>query len=142
MGARSCRNGELQSSRTRHYRLRLLFHHIARKMIIACGFLLLCCSDLHSSVGSEDSEAPSVVPIGALVSYETLIGRVARKAIQMAVEDINRDKHLLKGSKLELQMVDTYCNAFQGAAGGKSRLIVCNDLHVSPIHCSWHFQSV
>ena len=91
-------------------------------MIITSGFLLLCCPDLHNFVNAEDSETSSVVHIGALVSYETEIGRVGRKAIQLAVDGINKDKDLLRGSKIMLHMLDTNCNAFQGAAGGKPLL--------------------
>ena len=113
------KDGE-QSSYARPNHVGLLLHIIM--ITITFGFLLLCCCPhLNYFARAEDIDASSGIRIGALVSYETMIGRAAKKAIQMAIDEINKDKDLLKGSKLMLHMVDTNCSAFQGAAGGKPR---------------------
>jgi hypothetical protein len=79
-----------------------------------CGIF---CPDV---VGIADAQAtPSVIHIGALVSYETFIGRAAIKAIKMALDDINKDKTLLNTSVLALHLLDTNCSAFTGVAAGK-----------------------
>jgi hypothetical protein len=71
-------------------------------------------------VGITDAQAaPSVIHIGALVSYDTFIGRAAIKAIKMALDDINKDKTLLNTSVLALHLLDTNCSAFTGVAAGK-----------------------
>ena len=83
-------------------------------IISICSFL---CPDVHYLAGAQN--ASSVIHIGALISYDTIIGRVARKAIQMALDDINKDKNLLNNSELVLHMLDTNCSAFTGVAAGK-----------------------
>lgn len=57
----------------------------------------------------------SSMNIGALVAYNSLIGRVAKEAIDMAVADINKNSSVLPDTKLVLHMLDTNCSAFQGA---------------------------
>jgi hypothetical protein len=74
-------------------------------------------SDVNYLVRAEAT--PSVIHIGALASYDTFIGRAAIRAIQMALDDINKDKDLLNTSKLALHLLDTNCSAFTGVAAGK-----------------------
>ena len=50
---------------------------------------------------------PDVVNIGALVAYDSTIGKVAKKAIELALEDVNRDSIVLNGTRLALSMMDT-----------------------------------
>ena len=71
----------------------------------------------YLAAGAEN--ASSLIHIGALVSYDTFNGRAARKAIQMAVDSINKDKNILNNSELVLHMLDTNCSAFPGVAAGK-----------------------
>lgn len=67
-----------------------------------------------SDVATAQNE--TIVNIGALLSYGSIIGRVAKQAIELAVQDINKNDSLLKGRNLVVHMMDTNCNAFQGAA--------------------------
>ena len=83
-------------------------------IISICSFL---CLDVHDMASAQN--ASSVIHVGALISYDTIIGRVARKAIQMALDEINKDKNLLNNSELVLHMLDTNCSAFLGVAAGK-----------------------
>ena len=80
--------------------------------------MILIRASLCSEVIRQDN-TPSVIRIGALASYDTFIGRAAIKAIQMALDDINKDKNLLNTSELALYLLDTNCSAFTGVAAGK-----------------------
>lgn len=61
---------------------------------------------------------PSSVNIGAVFAFDSVIGRVAKEAMQMAVSDVNADPTVLKGTILNLIPKDAVCNAFLGAIGG------------------------
>ena len=85
--------------------------------ITTISICCLICPDFKYLARAEN--ASSLIHIGALVSYDTFNGRAARKAIQMAVDNINRDKNILNNSQLVLHMLDTNCSAFLGVAAGK-----------------------
>ncbi|CAN6200762.1 unnamed protein product [Urochloa humidicola] len=53
---------------------------------------------------------PSEVAVGALFTYDSVIGRAAR----LAVDDVNADGTVLAGTKLSLKSRDTNCSAFIG----------------------------
>jgi hypothetical protein len=76
-----------------------------------------------AAAAAPNATAPSAIHIGSLVSYDSFIGRVARTAIQMAVDDVNKAKNLLNGSELVLHMLDTNCSAFTGAAVGENAFL-------------------
>ena len=61
---------------------------------------------------------PSVVNIGALFPFNSTIGRVAKVAIAAAVNDINKDPSVLRGTKLVVQMQDTNYSGFIGIVQG------------------------
>lgn len=61
---------------------------------------------------------PAVVNIGAIFTYNSTIGRVARVAINAAVDDVNSHPTVLAGTKLVVKMQDSDCNAFLGMIGG------------------------
>lgn len=52
--------------------------------------------------------------IGALFTFNSTIGRVAKIAISAAVEDINNDLSILPDTKLAVQMRDSNCSGFVG----------------------------
>lgn len=62
-------------------------------------------------------ERPAVVNIGAILAYDSVIGRVAKAAIEAAVADVNVDGSILGGTQLNLIMQNSNCNAFLGAIG-------------------------
>ena len=61
---------------------------------------------------------PPVVNVGALFAYNSVIGRVAKTALELAVEDVNSNQTLLNGTKLVLTPVDSRCNVFVGTGEG------------------------
>ncbi|KAJ4965172.1 hypothetical protein NE237_017021 [Protea cynaroides] len=60
------------------------------------------------------SSRPSIVNVGAILTFNSTIGRVARIAIETAMEDVNRNSSVLRGTKLAIKMGDTNCNGFIG----------------------------
>ncbi|GLT54129.1 hypothetical protein SLA2020_273540 [Shorea laevis] len=53
------------------------------------------------------STRPNVINIGAIFSFNSSIGKVAKVVIEAAVEDVNSNPSVLKGTKLKLAMQDT-----------------------------------
>lgn len=68
--------------------------------------------------GIAHSRRPASVNIGAVFTFDSVIGRVAKAAMEMAVSDVNLDPRVLKGTKLNLITTDGMCNAFLGSTGG------------------------
>ncbi|KAK4791887.1 hypothetical protein SAY86_022322 [Trapa natans] len=68
---------------------------------------------LLSGFGS--SHNPSVVKIGALLTYDSVIGRAAKTAMEMAFSDVNADPTVLPDTELRLIAKDTNCNVFLGS---------------------------
>lgn len=68
--------------------------------------------------GVAHSRRPESVNIGAVFAFDTVIGRAAKTAMEMAVSDVNEDPTVLMGTKLNLIMKDAMCNAFLGSIGG------------------------
>ncbi|KAL5216133.1 hypothetical protein ABZP36_007534 [Zizania latifolia] len=75
-----------------------------------CIFCCLCSCALSESI----SVRPDGLTIGALFTFNSTIGRVAKVAITAAVNDINNDSTILPGTKLDVQMQDSHCNGFLG----------------------------
>eukprot|EP01018_Ginkgo_biloba_P018042 Gb_41411 [translate_table: standard] len=65
---------------------------------------------------SAENARPASVNVGALLAYNSIIGKVARIAIQLALEDVNRNTSVLNGTRLVLTMMDSNCSAFIGTA--------------------------
>lgn len=63
---------------------------------------------------------PSVVNIGALLTFNSTIGRVAQAAIAAAAEDVNANSSVLLGTTLNVITVDTNCSGFFGNIEGMS----------------------
>ncbi|XP_028075349.1 glutamate receptor 3.7-like [Camellia sinensis] len=81
--------------------------------------LLLCC---HVKC-----QRPEILRIGTLLSYNSVIGRVSKVAIETAIADVNADPSILNGTQLKLIMEDTGCNVFLGSVKVfRFELIVCN----------------
>ena len=69
---------------------------------------------------SSSSSRPSSVNIGVLFTYNSAIGRSAMPAIFAAVEDVNADSTVLRGTKLNVFAHDTNCSGFLGTVDGNS----------------------
>lgn len=70
--------------------------------------------------GSACCQRPAVVNIGAVFTFDSIIGRAAKVAMEAAVSDVNADPSILNGTKLNLVMADTHCNVLVGSIGGTS----------------------
>ncbi|KAI8006313.1 Glutamate receptor 3.7 [Camellia lanceoleosa] len=68
--------------------------------------------------GSVYCERPSVVNVGAIFSFDSVIGRVAKAAMEAAASAINADPRILSGTELKLIMEDTNCSVFMGSIEG------------------------
>ncbi|CAN1232433.1 Glutamate receptor 3.4 [Linum perenne] len=62
-----------------------------------------------------EAQRPEVVSIGAVFTFESVIGRAARVAIDAAIADVNEDKSVLNGTRLNLMMEDSNCSVFFGS---------------------------
>lgn len=60
-------------------------------------------------------QKPAVVNIGAIFTFDSVIGRAAKPAIEAAVADVNANPMVLNGTQLKLVMRDANCSAFLGS---------------------------
>ncbi|KAJ4760468.1 Glutamate receptor [Rhynchospora pubera] len=77
-------------------------------------FLLLIYLSLATITKSQTTSTQNItsINIGALYTYNSVIGRAAKLAIEMALEDVNSDPTILPGIKLNLVSQDTKCSGF------------------------------
>ncbi|OMO50006.1 Ionotropic glutamate receptor [Corchorus capsularis] len=76
-------------------------------MILYNGFPII-------GVNTNVSARPEVVNIGAIFSFQSVIGKAAKVAIEAAIEDVNSNPDILQGTKLNIQMKDTKYSGFLG----------------------------
>ena len=89
--------------------------------IIWMVLLVVFSNGLFSSyavISNNLSTRPEVLNVGALICFDSMIGRVAKIAIDAAVEDINSDPLILRETKLKVTMLDTKTNEFLGIVEG------------------------
>ncbi|CAL5416270.1 unnamed protein product [Camellia sinensis] len=79
-------------------------------LLVDFGF---CAKGLSGNVTSR----PAVVNIGAIFTFESTIGRVAKIAIEEALKDVNSNSSVLPGTKLVVQMRNSNCSGFLGMVG-------------------------
>lgn len=84
---------------------------------------------ISNGVGTNVSSRPSVVNIGAIFSFNSTIGKVAKFALEAAVQDVNSDPTVLGGTKLKLRTQDTNFSGFGAIMEGTSFVII-------PLICS------
>lgn len=63
------------------------------------------------------SKRPAVVNAGAIFSFDSVIGKAAKAAMEAAVSDVNKDSRILNGTEMKLFMADTNCSVFKGSIG-------------------------
>ena len=71
---------------------------------------------------------PAVVNIGAVLSYDSVIGKVSKVALEAAVADVNSNSSFLGGTKLNLIMRNANCSALVGSVGGNRFSCICSVL--------------
>ena len=81
-------------------------------MIWILSLLLLLVGIFANGCSGNVSSRAAVVNIGAIFTFESTIGRVAKIAIEEAVKDVNSNASVLPGTKLVLQMQDSNCSGF------------------------------
>ena len=69
-------------------------------------------------------QRPQVVNLGAVFTFDSVIGRAAKVALEAAVSDVNADTSVLKDTELRLLMKDSSCNVFHGSFGGTMTLLL------------------
>jgi glutamate receptor, ionotropic, plant len=73
---------------------------------------------ISTGLGTNSTTKAKIVNIGALFTFNSTIGRVARIAISAAVNDVNNDPTVLNGTKMVVEMQDSKCNGFDGFIQG------------------------
>jgi ionotropic glutamate receptor len=86
-------------------------------------FILVFClwipNEVMAIIGNSSvSSRPSVLKIGALFTVDSVIGRSAKRGIMAAIEDVNANKSILPGVKLDVILHDTNCSGFLGTVEG------------------------
>lgn len=72
-------------------------------------------NDYHSfGVYTSRSARPDVVNIGSILTFDSVIGKVAKVAIEAAVDDVNSNPNLLTETKLNIIMCDTNFSGYSG----------------------------
>lgn len=75
--------------------------------------LICLCTALPVALQAAAARPPNVT-VGALFTFDSVIGRSARTAIQLAVDDVNRDPAVLRDTNLSVIFQDTKCSGFVG----------------------------
>lgn len=70
-------------------------------------------------LGGFSLQVPEAINIGSIFSFDTVNGKVAKIAMNAAVEDINLDSSVLGGRKLVLSTHDSNYSGFLSIIGGK-----------------------
>ncbi|KAF3440888.1 hypothetical protein FNV43_RR19174 [Rhamnella rubrinervis] len=76
--------------------------------------MVLCTGFPSNGVSTNVSTRPTVLNIGAIFSFRSIISRVGRVAVEAAIEDINSDPSVLGGTKLRLTVQDSNSSGFLG----------------------------
>lgn len=65
------------------------------------------------------STRPATVSVGAMLSLNSIVGKVAKVAIDAAVEDVNSDPSVLAGTKMRVKTQNSNYSGFLGIVEGK-----------------------
>ena len=87
-------------------------------LIWILSLLVLLSVFFGNGFGVNVSSRPAVVNIGAMFSFDSTIGRVAKIAIEEAVKDVNSNSIVLTGTKLVVNMQDSNCSGVLGMFRG------------------------
>lgn len=71
-----------------------------------------------------NSTRPDSVNVGALLSFNSVIGKAAKTAMEIAVIDVNKDSTILNATQFNLFMEDTNCSVFKTSIGGMFLLLL------------------
>ncbi|KAL9229708.1 hypothetical protein vseg_005146 [Gypsophila vaccaria] len=96
--------------------LKLLIFLVLTELVVENGLLHAAENDTTSST------RPKEVNIGAIFAFDTTIGKVAKVAIQAALDDVNDSPSVLHGTKLNITMKDSIFNGLVGIVEAMSFL--------------------
>ncbi|KAG2645765.1 hypothetical protein PVAP13_2KG450200 [Panicum virgatum] len=82
--------------------------------MLLCGFMVASGTTAANQNSTGDPARPAEVRIGALFTFDSVIGKAVRPAIELAVAHVNSDPSILRGTKLSVLMQDTNCSGFIG----------------------------
>ncbi|KAJ9541865.1 hypothetical protein OSB04_028371 [Centaurea solstitialis] len=85
---------------------------LVASLLLNLGFFLTNGLSTHNA-----STRPPIVNIGAIFTFESTIGKVAKVAMEQAVKDINANSTVLRGTELRLDMRSSNCSGFLGMVG-------------------------
>ena len=71
-----------------------------------------------NGVSTNTSNRPVIVNIGCMLSFHSEIGKVGKVALEAAVEDVNSDPVVLRGTELRLTMHDINYSGFMAITEG------------------------
>ncbi|CAI9755805.1 unnamed protein product [Fraxinus pennsylvanica] len=77
-------------------------------------FWLLSFGIISNGLSTNVSLRPAVVNVGAIFSFNSTIGRVAKIAIEEAVKDVNADSSVLRETDLVVNINNSNCSGFLG----------------------------
>ncbi|KAL4572625.1 hypothetical protein LXL04_019405 [Taraxacum kok-saghyz] len=84
-------------------------------LLVVLLFLNGCLIKISGSNQSRKASIPSrpnVVKIGSILTFNSIVGKVGKIALEAAVEDVNSDPAVLNGTKLELTIHDSNSSGF------------------------------
>lgn len=64
------------------------------------------------------SRRPEIVNVGAMLAYNSIVGKVAKLALEAAVADVNSDPSILNGTKMVVTMQNSNFSGFLGIIEG------------------------
>ncbi|CAI9110464.1 OLC1v1010493C1 [Oldenlandia corymbosa var. corymbosa] len=70
--------------------------------------------DLSRGANTNMSTRPEIVNVGSILTLSSLVGKIARVAIEAAVEDVNSNPDVLPGTKLKVTTFDSNYSGFMG----------------------------
>ena len=86
--------------------------------LLLCAFMFASGTTAANQNSTGDPARPAEVRIGALFTFDSVIGKAVRPAIELAVAHVNSDPSILRGTKLSVLMQDTNCSGFVGTVEG------------------------
>jgi glutamate receptor, ionotropic, plant len=102
--------------------LDMAFVHYAALLLCACIFVSETMADNQNDTGN--LTRPAEARIGALFTFDSVIGKAVRPAIELAIADVNADPSILPGTKLSVLMQDTNCSVFVGTIEGLNFFLI------------------
>ncbi|KAJ4825501.1 hypothetical protein Tsubulata_035022 [Turnera subulata] len=81
---------------------------------IVCFFSILFGLFSSGKSGRNVTSRPAAVHIGAIFTFDSTIGKVAKIAIEEAVKDVNANSSILPGTELVVTMTNSNCSGFVG----------------------------